>query len=71
MDNDTDADIIELRPDVKDEGSNSSGWDPYIFSIFANRKKSHPEERRRKPRTRDALRRRALLIAMGRRRKNP
>jgi len=70
MDNDTDTDIIEVRPNAKDEDSNSSGWDPYIFSIFAGRKKSYPEERRRKPRTRDALRRRALLIAKGRRQKD-
>lgn len=69
MDNDKRADVIEIRPDAKNDDSGSTGWDPYIFSIFANRKKPHPEERRRKPRTRDASRRRALLLAKGRRRK--
>lgn len=61
--------VTEFRPDTKDTDSGSTGWDPYIFSIFANRKKSYPDERRSKPRTRDASRRRALLLAQGRRKK--
>lgn len=68
MDNDKNADIIELRPETDNDDPGSAGWDPYIFSIFANRNKPHPEERRCKPRTRDASRRRALLLAKGRRR---
>jgi len=68
-----DRDIIELRPiakpDAKDEDSGSTGWDPYIFSIFARKKKAYPEERRLKPRTLDASRRRALLLAKSHRQK--
>ena len=64
-----DPDVIELHPDAKDEDSGSTGWDPYIFSIFAGKKKPYPEERRLKPRTLDASRRRALLLAKSRRQK--
>ena len=64
-----DKDVIELRRNAIDEDSGSTGWDPYIFSIFANRKKLFAEERRLKPRTLDASRRRALLLAKGRRQK--
>jgi len=69
MDNNSDTDVTDFRPGAKDDESGSSGWDPYIFSIFSKRKKPYPEERRRKPRTLDASRRRALLLAKGRRQK--
>ncbi|MAF82814.1 MAG: hypothetical protein QGH93_02015 [Gammaproteobacteria bacterium] len=69
MDEDKNAEIIKLYPDTKNDRSGFTGWDPYIFSIFANRKNPHPEERRCKPRTRDASRRRALLLAQSRRQK--
>ena len=46
----------------------ASGWDPYILSIFSRQKQAYPEERRRRPRTKEANRRRALLIARSRRR---
>jgi len=69
MDNAGNADLIETRPDVQDDDSASTGWDPYIFSIFSKWKKQPFEERRLKPRTLDASRRRALLLAKGRRRK--
>lgn len=65
---DKDRNVIELRPEPKDEDSGSTGWDPYIFSIFAGRKKPVAAERRLKPRTLDASRRRALLLAKARRR---
>ncbi len=64
-----DPDVIELHPEAKEEDSRSSGWDPYIFSIFASRKKPYAKERRLKPRTLDASRRRALLLAKNRRQK--
>jgi len=70
MDNSSDTDIIDFRPDVEDDESDSSGRDSYIFSIFSifsKQKKPHPVERRRKPRTPDASRRRALLLAKARR----
>jgi hypothetical protein len=69
MDNDKHADVIELRPHTKNDDADSTVWDPYIFSLLANRKKPYPEERRCKPHTRDASRRRALLLAKSRRRK--
>jgi hypothetical protein len=69
MGNDRHADVIEFPLDAKDDDPGSSGWDPYIFSIFSRWKKPYPEERRLKPRTLDAARRRALLLAKGRRRK--
>jgi hypothetical protein len=68
MDDNSDTNIIDFRPEAKDDDSGSSGWDPYIFSIFSKRKKPHPVERRLKPRTLDASRRRALLLAKARRR---
>jgi hypothetical protein len=68
MDNNDDTNVIDFRPETKDDDSGSSGWDPYIFSIFSKRKKPHPVERRLKPRTLDASRRRALLLAKARRR---
>ena len=63
------ADVIDILPDVEDDDSSSTGWDPYIFSIFSKWKKPDPVERRLKPRTLDAARRRALLLAKSRRRK--
>ncbi len=69
MNNTGNADIIGTRPDVQDDDSATTGWDPYIFSIFSKWKKQPFEERRLKPRTLDASRRRALLLAKGRRRK--
>jgi hypothetical protein len=69
MDNKDDTNVIDFSPETKDDDSGSSGWDPYIFSIFSKRKKPHPAERRLKPRTLDASRRRALLLAKARRRK--
>ncbi len=69
MNNAGNADLIETRPDEQDDDSASTGWDPYIFSIFSKWKKQPFEERRLKPRTLDASRRRALLLAEGRRRK--
>ena len=71
MGNDKHTNVIDIRPDANDDDSGSAGWDPYIFSIFSKRKKPYPEERRLKPRTLDASRRRALLLAKARRRKNP
>jgi hypothetical protein len=68
MDNKDDTNVIDFSPEKKDDDSGSSGWDPYIFSIFSKRKKPHPVERRLKPRTLDASRRRALLLAKARRR---
>jgi hypothetical protein len=69
MNNASNADMIETRPEVQDDDSSSTGWDPYILSIFSKWKKPVFEERRLKPRTLDASRRRALLLAKGRRRK--
>jgi len=63
------ADITENRPKERNDSPGSTGWDPYIFSIFADRIKTHPEERRSKPRTRTASRRRAMLLAQSRRQK--
>jgi hypothetical protein len=56
------CDVIPLFPE-KDEDSATTGWDPYIFSILADRQKSFVEERRRVPRPLTAARRRALLIS--------
>jgi len=67
MNNAGNADLIETRPDEQDDDSACTGWDPYIFSIFSKWKKKPFEERRLKPRTLDASRRRALLLAKGRR----
>lgn len=61
--------VVKLHPDVDPDETGAAGWDPYIFSILSNRKKPYPEERRSKPRTLDASRRRALLLAKGRRHK--
>jgi hypothetical protein len=69
MGNNSDTNVIDLKPEAKDDDSGSSGWDPYIFSIFSKRKKPPPVERRLKPRTPDASRRRALLLAKARRQK--
>ena len=69
MEHDSDTNVIKFRPVVKEDDTGFFGWDPYIFSIFSKRKKSHPIERRRFPRTLDASRRRALLLAKARRRK--
>jgi hypothetical protein len=56
------CDVIPLFPE-KDEDSATTGWDPYIFSILTDRKKSYVEERRRVPRPLTAARRRAILIS--------
>jgi hypothetical protein len=69
MGNNNDTIVIDFKPEAQDDDSGSSGWDPYIFSIFSKRKKPHPVERRLKPRTLDASRRRALLLAKARRKK--
>ncbi|MDH3512487.1 MAG: hypothetical protein OER85_16695 [Gammaproteobacteria bacterium] len=66
MSTDKDSDVIPLFPE-KDEDSAVTGWDPYIFSILANKQRSFSEDRRRVPRPLTAARRRALLLA-GRRR---
>jgi hypothetical protein len=68
MDNKDDTKLIYFSPQKKYDDTGYSGWDPYIFSIFSKRKKPHPVERRLKPRTLDASRRRALLLAKARRR---
>lgn len=60
-------DTIELHADTTAMEPKKSGWDPYIFSMFKKADQPYPEERRRKPRTRDASRRRALLLAQSRR----
>ncbi|MDH3977063.1 MAG: hypothetical protein OEU86_01005 [Gammaproteobacteria bacterium] len=57
----------DLHADTIAMESKKTGWDPYIFSMFKKSEQPYPEERRRKPRSRDASRRRALLLAQGRR----
>jgi hypothetical protein len=56
------CDVIPLFPDQEDDSA-SAGWDPYIFSILANRNRSYADERRRVPRPMTTMRRRALLLA--------
>ena len=67
MNNDTHEDTLDRSAETPGEDAGGSGWDPYILSIFSRKKKPFPEERRRKPRTREASRRRALLLAKARR----
>ena len=62
MSTDKRCDVIPLFPD-KEEVSAATGWDPYIFSILTDNRKSYAEERRRMPRPLTAARRRALLIS--------
>jgi len=69
MDNDGQEDTMTAEFSGERKEGNASGWDPYILSIFSRKKKAYPEERRRKPRTREANRRRALLLAKARRAK--
>ena len=63
------CDVIPLFPD-RDDDPASAGWDPYIFSILAQKDPSYGADRRRVPRPLTAARRRALLLATGRRGKN-
>lgn len=65
MDKEDRGHVVPFRPELHGD---DAGWDPYIFSIVAERHRPYAEDRRRKPRTLDAARRRALLIAKGRRR---
>lgn len=65
MDKEDRGNVVPLRPGKQGD---DTGWDPYIFSIVANRHRPFAEDRRQKPRTLDAARRRALLLAKGRRR---
>lgn len=69
MTHETQQDTVARSTETQGEDAGGSGWDPYILSIFSRKKKSFQEERRRKPRTREANRRRALLLAKARRSK--
>lgn len=64
---DVNKDKTEAHADTAAMEPKKAGWDPYIFSIFKKAEQPYPEERRRKPRTRDASRRRAKLLAQARR----
>ena len=56
------CDVIPLFPD-QDDDSATAGWDPYIFSIISDKKRTFAEDRRRMPRPLNAERRRALLLS--------
>ncbi len=60
------SNVPPLTTDNADEAV-LAGWDPYVFSIISNRKNSYKEDRRSKPRSVAATRRRALLIAKAKR----
>ncbi len=65
------SNVIPLFPDPPDDDAVDAvdaGWDPYIFSIVANKNRAYTEDRRRAPRANTPARRRALLLAKGRRR---
>lgn len=69
MDSDSMSNVIPLFPEPPDDDAVDAGWDPYIFSIVANKNRPYTEDRRRAPRANTPARRRALLLAKGRRRK--
>lgn len=54
--------VIPLFPE-QEEGSEVTGWDPYVFSLIANENRGYREDRRRSPRPLNAARRRALILA--------
>ncbi len=62
------CDVVPLFPE-DDDSSVLAGWDPYIFSILADRNRSYADERRRVPRPLNTARRRALLLSAGHKRK--
>ena len=64
------SNVIPLFPDQPDDDSSAAGWDPYIFSMVVQGDRPYREERRRAPRVNTPLGRRALLLAMGKRRKS-
>jgi len=54
--------VIPLFPE-QEEGSEITGWDPYVFNLIANENRGYREDRRRTPRPLNAARRRALILA--------
>ena len=68
MNDDIQDDSADPALQTQDADPDASGWDPYILSIFSRKKQAFPEERRRRPRTNEANRRRAQLVARSRRR---
>ncbi len=65
----SDTDTVEFRREAKGDSTGSAGPIAKIFSIFTRRKQAIPAERRLNPRSLDASRRRALLVAQSRRQK--
>ncbi len=68
MDTDNEPNVIPLFPDLSDDQADSSGWDPYIFSMLAGADRRYRQERRRAPRVNTPTSRRALLLCKSRRR---
>jgi hypothetical protein len=56
------GDLTPLDAD-QDDASAASGWDPYIFSIVTEQNRGPGEDRRRKPRSATAARRRTLALS--------
>ncbi len=69
MDSDSNPNVIPLFPEQPEDDAVVAGWDPYIFSLITNANRPYTEDRRRAPRVNTPLRRRALLLSKGRRRR--